>query len=146
MVRRMLNKLAGLFLFFVFIAFSALAQESGALAEQEKEVEKGDASRFFTTAVVQGLNKVTAKTVILDLKIGQEARLGTMTIIAHKCWQSPPEQKPESKILLEIFEDQSNEAAKGKKRIFYGWMFASSPSISGLEHPIYDFTALNCKK
>jgi hypothetical protein len=76
------------------------------------------------------------------MRIGDKINFGQITMVAHKCWQSSLDQKPESKILLEVFEQKEG----AQRRIFYGWMFASSPSISGLEHPIYDLTAISCKK
>ena len=113
----------------------------------EEEIKpEADLSRFNNVAIVQALNKTTAKTSVLDLKVGEKISFGSLKIIAHKCWQSPLEQKPENKILLEIFEFKNeSEEKSSEKRIFYGWMFSSSPSISGLEHPIYDIIALNCK-
>ncbi len=116
-------------------------------AEEEITIDKTDPSRFSTVAIIQGLNKITAKTSLLEIKIGNTIRFGKLTITAHKCWQSSLDQKPESKILLEIFDDNSIEknGEKGKNRIFYGWMFSSSPSVSALEHPIYDITAVGCK-
>ena len=114
--------------------------------EQEEIKPDTDSSRFNNVAVVQALNKTTAKTSIIDLKIGEKISFGSLRIVANKCWQSPLEQKPENKILLEIFESKNeSEEKSSEKRIFYGWMFSSSPSISGLEHPIYDIIALNCK-
>jgi hypothetical protein len=115
--------------------------------EAEAEVKPdNDISRFNNSAIVQALNKTTAKTSILTLKVGEKTSFGSLKIIAHKCWQSPLEQKPENKILLEIFEFRNESEEKTQeKRIFYGWMFSSSPSISSLEHAIYDITALNCK-
>ena len=115
--------------------------------ESQEEVKpENDLSRFNNIAVVQVLNKTTAKTSILNLKIGEKISFGSLKIIAHKCWQSPLEQKPENKILLEVFEFKNESEEKSQeKRIFYGWMFSSSPSISSLENPIYDITALNCK-
>lgn len=117
------------------------------LDDVETEVKPdNDISRFNNVAVVQALNKTTAKTSILNLKVGEKTSFGSLKLIAHKCWQSPLEQKPENKILLEIFEFRNESEEKTQeKRIFYGWMFSSSPSISSLEHPIYDITALNCK-
>ncbi len=106
-------------------------------------IDKIDQSNFFGTAVLQGLNKVTAKTSELKIKVGGQVEFGKLTIKAKKCWKAPPSQRPENKILLEIEED--NEAGN-KKIIFYGWMFSSSPSISGLEHPIYDITAIECRQ
>lgn len=110
-------------------------------------VNKVDPSRFNNTAVIQGLNKITAKTSVLEIKVGDTIKFGKLTITAHKCWQAPLEQKPENKILLEIFDNGSGTTENEivKKRIFYGWMLSSSPSISGIEHPIYDVTAISCK-
>jgi hypothetical protein len=115
-----------------------------------QEVEKSqndniDPSRFSTVAVIQGLNKTTAKTSVLEIKIGEKVSFGTLKIIVHKCWQAPLDQKPDSKMLLEVFETKNEDSQVKEVRIFYGWMFASSPSISGLENPIYDLTAISCK-
>jgi hypothetical protein len=116
------------------------------LSDFEEIKPDSDISRFNNIAIVQALNKTTAKTSIIDLKVGEKISYGSLKIIAHKCWQSPLEQKPENKILLEIFEVKNENSEKlQEKRIFYGWTFSSSPSISGLEHPIYDIIALNCK-
>lgn len=111
-----------------------------------EEDDNNDSSRFSNYAIVQALNKTTAKTSILELKVGEKFIFGSIKIIPHRCWQSPLDQKPENKILLEIFESKTDSDDKiVEKRIFYGWMFSSSPSISGLEHPIYDIIAINCK-
>ena len=116
------------------------------LSDFEEIKPDSDISRFYNTAIVQALNKTTAKTSIIDLKVGEKISYGSLKIIAHKCWQSPLEQKPENKILLEVFEVKNENSEKlQEKRIFYGWTFSSSPSISGLEHPIYDIIAINCK-
>lgn len=114
---------------------------------------------FKTTAVVQALNKVTAKTSILEIKIGERVEFGNLILVAKKCWKAPSDRRPENKVLLEVFnknfdksphniekiKSEIEEKGTNKKRIFYGWMFSSSPSISGLEHPIYDITAISCK-
>ena len=130
---------------FSFSSSVLLAQNSAEIAskiEPQLNIKKTDLSRFYNIAVIQGLNKTTAKTSRLEMRIGDKINFGQIIIAAHKCWQSSLDQKPESKILLEVFEQKEG----AQKRIFYGWMFASSPSISGLEHPIYDLTAISCKK
>lgn len=107
--------------------------------------ENIDNSLIRNTAEVQILDKTTAKASVVDLKIGEEINFDSLVIIAHKCWQAPLDQRPESKILLEVSEKTTDKDGEKEERVFYGWIFASSPSISGLEHPIYDITALNCK-
>jgi hypothetical protein len=140
------NKLFYSFIFIFSLSSSALfAQNSSEIAnkiEPQLNIDQvADVSRFYNIAVIQGLNKTTAKTSRLEMRVGEKINFGQITMIAHKCWQSSLDQKPESKILLEVFEQKED----AQKRIFYGWMFASSPSISGLEHPIYDLTAIACK-
>ncbi len=117
------------------------SKSTESVSEQIEEIKSNNFSHFYNTAVIQGLNKTTAKTSILEMRVGDLIKFGQIQIIAHNCWQAPLDQKPESKILVEVLENKDGK----NKRIFYGWMFASSPSISGLEHPIYDLTALSCK-
>ncbi len=128
----------------LFLGTNCLAQDSS--GNLELTSDKIDPSHFYTTASVQILNKTTAKSSNIDLKINQETKFGTLSITARKCWKASIDQKPESKILLEVTEDQGSDGKSAIKRIFYGWIFASSPSVSGLEHPIYDIIALTCKK
>jgi len=128
-------------IFFAAIFFSSLAFAQTPDAPSDNI----DPSRFTGVAVIQGLNKTTAKTSIIEAKIGEKISFGSLKIIAHKCWQAPLDQKPDSKMLIEVFETKNEDHKNIEERIFYGWMFASTPSISGLEHPIYDLTAISCK-
>ena len=104
--------------------------------------DKVDSSRFYNKAVLQILNKTTAKSSVVEVGVGESTEMGQLSIKVDKCWQAPLDQKPDSRVLLEVFETKSDGI---KKRIFFGWMISSSPSISSLEHPIYDVTALSCK-
>ena len=133
------NKFFFAILILLFLSGTSFAQES---TTENIEDDKIDAARLYNIATIQVLNKTTAKTSILKIKLGEKTKFERLQIVAHKCWQASLDQKPESKILLEVFEDKISGESK---RIFYGWMFASSPSISGIEHPIYDIVALSCK-
>lgn len=93
-------------------------------------------------AVLRGLNKVIGRVSNLEVPLGTVARFENLEIIVRKCWKSPPEERPENAILLEVREIKVDEAPK---QIFLGWMFSSSPSISGIEHPVYDITAISCE-
>ncbi len=104
--------------------------------------DKVDSSRFYNKAVLQILNKTTAKTSIVEVGVGDKTEMGKLSVKVDKCWQAPLDQKPDSRILLEVFETKADGITT---RIFFGWMISSSPSISSLEHPIYDVTALSCK-
>jgi len=96
----------------------------------------------YDIAVLQGLDKVTARVSTLEAPVGLSIRFGTLEIIARKCDKRPPEDTPESAAFLDIWEVRSGQAAQ---TIFRGWMFASSPAVSALEHPVYDVWVIDCK-
>ena len=96
-------------------------------------------------AVLQGLDKTTARVSKFDAPIGKPVRFGTLVITVRACYKHPPEERPETTAFLEIDETRPNGAANETKRVFSGWMFASSPAISALEDPIYDVNVLDCK-
>ncbi len=92
-------------------------------------------------AVLQGLNKVTARTSKITVTVGEPAIFGNLEILLLNCWKAPPEERPEAAALLDIWEERPSEE---RHRIFLGWMFASSPGLSALEHPVYDMRVLDC--
>ena len=96
----------------------------------------------YAVAVLQALDKVTARISTFDAPIDKTVRFGTLEIRARFCRKTPPEEAPESVAFVEIDEVRRGEAAT---RRFSGWMFASSPSVSALEHPVYDVWVVDCK-
>jgi len=95
----------------------------------------------YDTAVLQGLDKVTARVSTMQAPLGETVKFGALEIIARICDKRPPEETPESAAFLDIWEVRPGEPAID---IFRGWMFASSPALSGLEHPVYDVWVLDC--
>jgi hypothetical protein len=93
------------------------------------------------TVVLQGLDKVTARTSIIEAPLDQEIRFGTLGITARACLKTPPTEPPESAAFLEI---QVIEPGQPPRGAFTGWMFASSPAVSALEHPVYDVWVIDC--
>ena len=92
-------------------------------------------------AVLQGLDKVTARISTVRAPIGVTVRFGSLRIVARICRKTPPEEPPESAAFLEIDDVKPGETPQ---RIFSGWMFASSPALSALEHPVYDVWVIDC--
>jgi len=91
---------------------------------------------------LQGLDKQTARVYIIDAPIGKVIEFGTLRILVHRCLESAPEDQPESKAFVVISE---NKVDTPSQVLFSGWMFASSPAISALDHPVYDVWVKSCK-
>lgn len=105
------------------------------------------AARASTEAVLQGLDKTTARVATIDAPLDRQVRYGDLLITAKACVKHPPTETPESAAFLVIDLLPPDAGPKSKaERIFSGWMFASSPAISALENPVYDITVLNCKE
>ena len=93
-------------------------------------------------AVLQGLDKISARTSQIEAPVGASIKFGTLSIMVRDCEQSPPEDPPENAAFVQIYETPPGEDTK---RLFSGWMFSSSPALSELEHPVYDVTLLACE-
>lgn len=93
--------------------------------------------------ILQGLDKVTARVSTIEATVGQVVRFGTLEIIARQCDKRPPEEPPESAAFLDIWETRPGEPAVS---LFRGWMFASSPALNALQHPVYDIWVLDCRQ
>lgn len=98
-------------------------------------------------AFLQTLDKITARIDTVEVSLNQPVRFGTLEIELKHCAFRPPEEPPEAAAFIEIrdvgFAGQDSE---DKIIVFSGWMFASSPAVSSLEHPVYDVTLLACAK
>jgi len=94
------------------------------------------------TVVLQGLDKVTARVWTFDAPVGQTVRFGTLEILPRLCNRTPPEEPPEVKAFLEVHEARAGDT---RTTLFSGWMFASSPALNALEHPVYDVWVIGCK-
>ena len=96
----------------------------------------------YNMAVLQGLDKVTARVSTFIAPIGRTVKFGTLEIIARTCDKRPPEETPESAAFIDVWEVRPGEPAAS---IYRGWMFASSPALAAMEHPVYDVWVLDCK-
>lgn len=92
-------------------------------------------------AELQGLDKVTARTRRFYAPIGEATRFGTLEIAVADCLVNTPDAPPESVAYLTIVDHKPGQAAR---KLFAGWMFASTPSISALDDGVYDVRVLAC--
>lgn len=91
-------------------------------------------------AVLQALDKISARIRRLPIKVGQTTTFGTLSIEVDACRKAPPEDPPESAAFLKI-TDKKPDATQ---TVFDGWMFASSPAVSAMDHPVYDIWVVDC--
>lgn len=93
-------------------------------------------------AVLQGLDKVTARISTVTAPVGETVEFGTLRVTAETCQEHPPTLAPESAAFLVVDDLPPDEQ---RRRVFNGWMFASSPALNALEHPVYDVWVLACR-
>jgi hypothetical protein len=92
-------------------------------------------------AVFAGLDKITGRTIAFEAAAGETVQFGTLQITERACFTRPATETPQTETFVEV--DEVGEA-KEYKRIFSGWMFAASPGLHGIEHPIYDIWLTGC--
>jgi hypothetical protein len=107
-------------------------------------------------AELQGLDKISGRVTKFTAAFNQKVRFGTLEIDVTDCRKAPPEDPPESAAFLEIQDLRGRSAlasdaavsttgvAEAGHQVFRGWMFASSPALNSLEHPVYDVWVLDC--
>ncbi|MFV0299104.1 MAG: DUF2155 domain-containing protein [Hyphomicrobiaceae bacterium] len=92
-------------------------------------------------AIFAALDKVTAKIQKLEAPINTPVKFGTLTIVARICHTRPPTEPPNTTTFVQIDETKLSGKAD---RVFSGWMFAESPGLNALEHPVYDIWLTDC--
>jgi hypothetical protein len=94
------------------------------------------------TAVFSGLDKITGRIISFDVATNETVRFGALEVTPRACYTRPPTEAPNTDAFLEVDE----LTLQGElKRIFTGWMFAASPGLNAVEHPIYDIWLTDCK-
>lgn len=90
---------------------------------------------------LRAMDKITARMTSIRVPVGSAIQFGTMTIAARACFENPPTETPESASFLEIID---KPVARPAYDVFSGWMFASSPALSAMDHAIYDVWVEGC--
>lgn len=94
------------------------------------------------TAVFSGLDKITGRIVSFEVAVDETVQFGALQVTPRVCFTKPPTETPNTTSFIEVDEPGS----EGKtKRVFSGWLFAASPGLHGLEHPVYDIWLVDCK-
>ncbi|MGI9415575.1 MAG: DUF2155 domain-containing protein [Hyphomicrobiales bacterium] len=93
-------------------------------------------------AVFSGLDKITAKITSFEVPLNAKKIFGVLEVTARVCYSRPPTEPPKTTAFVEVHELRSDAAPR---RIFSGWMFADSPGLNAVEHPVYDIWLTSCK-
>ena len=127
---------------------AAFAASIGAAAAQQPQPASNATLRAIPdgpgkrVAELQGLDKVTARTQRFYAPVGEMTRFGTLEIRVGDCLVNTPDAPPEATAYLTIVDRKPGQA---EEKLFAGWMFASTPSLSTLDHGVYDVRVLACR-
>jgi hypothetical protein len=94
-------------------------------------------------AVFSALDKVTATIKTLEVPINETVEFGALKVTPRVCYSRPPTEQPKTTSFVEVDEVQLDG---NQKRIFTGWMFAQSPGLNAVEHPVFDVWLTDCQK
>src|SRR3954470_3236923 len=94
------------------------------------------------TAVFSGLDKITGRIVSFEVATGETVQFGSLQMTPRVCYTRPPTESPNTTTFVEVDEVGLDNKYR---RVFTGWMFASSPGLHGIEHPVYDIWLVECK-
>ncbi len=93
-------------------------------------------------AVFNGLDKITGRIVSFEVGIGETVQFGALQLTPRACYTRPATETPNTTAFLEVDEVSAQGRAE---RLFTGWVFAASPGLHGIEHPVYDIWLTDCE-
>lgn len=89
-----------------------------------------------------GIDKITGRIITFDVYVDETVRFGALHVTPRVCYSRPPTETPKTTSFIEVDEITLDRQIR---RIFTGWMFADSPGINAIEHPVYDIWLKDCK-
>jgi hypothetical protein len=94
-------------------------------------------------AVFSALDKVTATIKTLTVPLNETRDFGALKVTPRVCYSRPPTEQPKTTSFVEVQEVQLDGQ---EKKIFSGWMFAESPGLNAVEHPVFDVWLTGCEE
>jgi hypothetical protein len=117
------------------LAIGALASALPALAQTQRIENE--------IAVFAALDKVTARISRLEIGLGQTVKFGSLKVTPRVCYSRPPTEPPRTTAFVEVSETKLDG---NEDQVFSGWMFAESPGLNAVEHPVFDVWLTECTK
>ncbi len=119
----------------LFAAFLAVAACQAALAQDATGIKNA-------VAEFSGLDKITGRIITFDVYIDETVQFGALQVTPRVCYTRPASETPRTSGFVEVDEITLDRKIR---RIFTGWMFADSPGLNAVEHPVYDVWLKSCK-
>lgn len=88
-----------------------------------------------------GLDKVTGRIISFDVYVNETVQFGALRVTPRTCLTQPPTEEPNTMVFAEVDEITLDSKIR---RIFTGWMFAASPGLNAVDHPVYDVWLKEC--
>jgi hypothetical protein len=122
----------------------AVPQAPASLQPGDEVVTEPPAQKIVNKkATFSGLDKITGRIINFDKEIGETVQFGALRVKTNACYPRPATEAANT----DAFVEGDEITLQGEvKRIFSGWMFAASPGLHGVEHPIYDIWLTDCKE
>ncbi|QOZ25675.1 DUF2155 domain-containing protein [Bradyrhizobium sp. CCBAU 51753] len=118
-------------------------QQPAALQPGDEVVQEPPSTKITNKkASFSGLDKITGRIINFDEDIGETVQFGALRVKTDACYTRPSTEAANTDAFVEVDEITLQGEVK---RIFSGWMFAASPGLHGVEHPIYDIWLTDCK-
>jgi hypothetical protein len=93
-------------------------------------------------AIFSGLDKITGRIISFEASIDETVEFGAFLVTPRVCYTRPITEPQNTSAFVEVDEIKVTGETK---HLFGGWIFASSPGLNGVEHPIYDVWLIGCK-
>src|SRR6476646_939554 len=121
----------------------AVPQAPASLQPGDEVVTEPPAQKIINKkASFSGLDKITGRIINFDEDIGETVQFGALRVKTDACYTRPATEATNTDAFVEVDEITLQGEVK---RIFSGWMYAASPGLHGVEHPIYDIWLTDCK-
>ncbi len=120
---------------FLSATIAASSQSTDAPATEGQRIEN-------RVAVFSGIDKITGRIITFDVYVDETVQFGALQVTPRVCYSRPITEKPKTTSFLEVDEITLDRKIR---RIFTGWMFADSPGLNAIEHPVYDIWLKDCK-
>ena len=117
------------------------AEGAAAPADADAAAAEPAGSPKHAVLELRALDKITGKATILMAPLNEPVHFATLTVTARTCYSTPPSETPETSAFLQIDDHRPDQP---ERRVFSGWMYASSPGLNSMQHPLYDVWVIKC--